>query len=117
MPVAIVLIIGVVIIAIVLIGIIWSFLLLVPFYPFVGIAGFLIWRSRRKEAEIAAEVEREASSPVACCRSCARGQRTVKRREEGLPVSAYYIVVPSSLRTAHWCLPSYPSLKLGTSPG
>jgi uncharacterized iron-regulated membrane protein len=60
MPVAIVLIIGVVIIAIVLIGIIWSFLLLVPFYAFVGLAGFLIWRSRRKEAEIAAEVEREA---------------------------------------------------------
>jgi hypothetical protein len=60
MPISIVLIIGVVVVAIVMIGLIWSFLLLVPFYAFISFAGFLIWRSRRKEAEIAAKVEREA---------------------------------------------------------
>jgi hypothetical protein len=60
MPVAIALIVGVVVLAIVLIGIIWSFLLLLPFYAFVGLAVLLLWRSRQKESAAAAEVAREA---------------------------------------------------------
>jgi uncharacterized iron-regulated membrane protein len=60
-PVAIIIIIvGVVLIAVALIGLIWSVLVIVPFYAFVGGAAFLIWRNRRKQAEIAASVQREA---------------------------------------------------------
>lgn len=59
-PVAIIIIVGIVLIAVALIGLVWSVLVLVPFYTFIGVALFLVWRSRRKQAEIAATVEREA---------------------------------------------------------
>ncbi len=61
MPVAIIIIVGVVLIAVALIGLIWSVLVLVPFYAFVAAAVFLMLRSRRKQAEIAASVQREAA--------------------------------------------------------
>jgi membrane protein implicated in regulation of membrane protease activity len=59
-PVVVIIIVGVVLVAIALIGLVWAVLVLVTFYAFVGIAVFLIWRTRRKQAEIAASVQREA---------------------------------------------------------
>jgi uncharacterized protein (DUF58 family) len=59
MPVAIALIFGVVVLAICLIGILWTLALLLPFYAYIGAAVYLIWRSRRKEAELAKSVERD----------------------------------------------------------
>jgi uncharacterized iron-regulated membrane protein len=59
-PVVIVIIVGIMLIAVALIGLIWSVLLLVPFYAFVGGAVFLVWRGRRQQAEIADAVEHEA---------------------------------------------------------
>ena|ERR1700760_4118987 len=60
MPVALALIVGVAVIAIVLIGVVWSLLMLIPFYALVGVAVLLIWRARRRDAEAAEAVAREA---------------------------------------------------------
>ena len=60
MPVAVALIIGVVVLAISLIGLIRALLLLIPFYAYVGIAVYLLWRFRRKEAERVMAMKREA---------------------------------------------------------
>ena len=47
MPAAIALISGVIIFAIFLIGIVWALFVLVPFYAYVGVSMFLIWRSAK----------------------------------------------------------------------
>jgi uncharacterized protein (DUF58 family) len=60
MPVAIALIIGVAVIAIVLVGVVWAILVLLPFYAILGVAVVLIWRARRRDAEAAESVSREA---------------------------------------------------------
>ena len=57
--VAMVIIFGVVVFAIVLIGLLWAIVLLVPFYAHVGIAVYLIWRSNRRKAELEALVVRD----------------------------------------------------------
>jgi hypothetical protein len=59
MPVAIALIIGVVVLAIFLVGILWALALLIPFYVYIGLALYLVWRGKRKEAELAESVDRE----------------------------------------------------------
>jgi hypothetical protein len=59
MPVAIALIVGVVVIAVFLVGILWALALLIPFYVYVGLAAYLVWRGKQKEIELAASVERE----------------------------------------------------------
>jgi ABC-type transport system involved in cytochrome bd biosynthesis fused ATPase/permease subunit len=59
MPVAIALIFCVVMLAVCLIGIIWALALLLPFYAYIGVAAYLIWRSKQKEAELAESVARE----------------------------------------------------------
>ena len=61
MPVALVLIFGVVVLAVCLIGILWAAVVfLLPFYAFTGALVYLIWRSKHKEAELREFVEREA---------------------------------------------------------
>jgi uncharacterized membrane protein YbaN (DUF454 family) len=92
MPAAIALITGVVVLAFALIGIIWSFLVLMPFYAFVGVAGYLLWRSRRNEAQIAASVAREAETQrqfneqeaLAWHASLSREERNAPEREKAL---------------------------------
>jgi hypothetical protein len=64
MPVAITLNFGVVVLAVCLIGILWTLALLRPFYAYIGAAVYLIWRSRRKEAELAKSVERNTDGRV-----------------------------------------------------
>ena len=59
MPAAIALISGVIIFAIFLIGVVWALFVLVPFYAYVGVSMFLIWRSARRQAEQAAALQRE----------------------------------------------------------
>lgn len=61
MSVVIVLIIAVVILAVWLIGFLWSLMLLMPFYAFIGVAVYFLWRMKRKQTEIAMSVEREAA--------------------------------------------------------
>ena len=60
MPVAVALIIGVVMLAVALVGLVWAAIVLLPFYAYVAIVAYLIWRSNRKHAELSASVEREA---------------------------------------------------------
>ncbi|MBN8991638.1 MAG: hypothetical protein J0H42_25655 [Rhizobiales bacterium] len=60
MPVAIALIIGVVVLAVALVGLVWAVIVLLPFYAYVAIVVYLIWRSNRKHADLAASVKREA---------------------------------------------------------
>src|SRR4051794_10078162 len=57
--VAIVLILGVVVFAIALIGLVWAIVFLLPFYAYVGIAVYLVWRSNRRKAELEASIVRE----------------------------------------------------------
>jgi hypothetical protein len=59
MPVAIALIFGVAVLAVCLIGILWTLALLLPFYAYIGAAVYLIWRGKQKEAELAKSFERE----------------------------------------------------------
>ena len=61
MPVAVamVLILGVVVFAIALIGLVWAIVFLLPFYAYVGIAVYLVWRSNRRKAELEASIVRE----------------------------------------------------------
>jgi hypothetical protein len=59
MPVAIALIVGVVVLAVCLVGILWALALLIPFYIYIGLAVYLVWRGKQKEAELAKSVERE----------------------------------------------------------
>jgi hypothetical protein len=59
-PVAIALIFCVLILAVCLIGILWTLVLLLPFYAYFGMAVYWVWRVKRKEAELAQSVEREA---------------------------------------------------------
>jgi uncharacterized protein (DUF58 family) len=60
MPVAIALILGVVLIAVCLLGFLWTLIFLVPFYAWIAAAAYLMWRSKRAENTLAASVEREA---------------------------------------------------------
>jgi hypothetical protein len=60
MPVAIALIVGVVVLATALIGLVWAMIFLLPFYASVALAFYLVWRSNRKHAQLSASVEREA---------------------------------------------------------
>ena len=60
MPVAIALIVGVVVLATALIGLLWAMIFLLPFYAYVALAWYLVWRSNRKHAQLSASVEREA---------------------------------------------------------
>ena len=92
MPVAIALIIGVVFLAICLVGILWTLVFLIPFYAYVGIAVYLVWRSGRKQADLAASVEREAErqrqfngQEMRAWRASFEGnQRNISRREKAL---------------------------------
>jgi|ERR1700733_10178567 hypothetical protein len=59
MPVAMALIVGVVVLAVFLVGILWALALLIPFYVYIGLAAYLVWRGQKKEAELAESVERE----------------------------------------------------------
>ena len=60
MPVAIALIVGVVVLATALIGLVWAMIFLLPFYAYVALAFYLVWRSNRKHAQLSASVEQEA---------------------------------------------------------
>jgi hypothetical protein len=57
--VAIVIILGVVVFAVALIGLVWAIFVLLPFYAYVGIAVYLVWRSNRRKAELEASIVRE----------------------------------------------------------
>jgi type IV secretory pathway VirB3-like protein len=59
-PLAIALIVGVVVLAAVLLGILWALIFLIPFYVYVGAAVYLVWRARRRESDLQASVRREA---------------------------------------------------------
>jgi hypothetical protein len=59
MPFAIALILGVVVLAIFLVGVLWALALLIPFYVYIGLAAYLVWRGKQKEAELAESVERD----------------------------------------------------------
>jgi hypothetical protein len=48
------------VLAVCLIGIFWAVAFLLPFYAYIGAAVYLIWRSKRKEAELADSVQKEA---------------------------------------------------------
>ena len=60
MPVAIALILGVVLIAVCLIGFLWALIFLVPFYAWIAAAAYLMWRSKRAEDALEASVKQEA---------------------------------------------------------
>jgi hypothetical protein len=60
MQVAIALISGVVVLAVCLIGLLWTLALLLPFYAYVGAAVYLVWRRKHKEAELAEAMKRDA---------------------------------------------------------
>ena len=60
MPVALALIFGVAVLAVLLIGLLWAVALLLSFYAYIGAAFYLIWRSKRKEAALMESMEREA---------------------------------------------------------
>lgn len=49
MPVAIALIFCVVLFAVLLVGIAWALAVLVPFYAYVGLAIYLVWKSSRRQ--------------------------------------------------------------------
>jgi hypothetical protein len=59
MPVALALVFGVAVLAVLLIGILWSLAFLLV-YAYIGAAIYLIWRSKRKEAELVESMVREA---------------------------------------------------------
>ncbi|TFW52289.1 hypothetical protein CT676_42620 [Bradyrhizobium sp. MOS001] len=60
MPLAIALIFCVVLFAVLLVGIAWALAVLVPFYTYVGLAIYLVWRSARRQAGVEAAVARDA---------------------------------------------------------
>ncbi|KJC36696.1 hypothetical protein UB31_35485 [Bradyrhizobium sp. LTSP849] len=60
MPAVIALITGIIIFAVFLVGVVWALFILVPFYAYVGVSVFLIWRSAQKQAELVAAIQREA---------------------------------------------------------
>ncbi len=62
MPVAIALIIGVVVLATALIGLLWAMAVLLPFYAYIAAAAFLVVRSERRHADLSASVEREVAA-------------------------------------------------------
>lgn len=58
--VAIALVLMVVISAVFLVGILWALLVLIPFYAYVGLAVYLVWRGARKQTEVTAAMRRES---------------------------------------------------------
>ena len=60
MPVAIALIILVVVLAVCLIGILWTLIFVIPFYAAVGIVVCVLWRVSRNQRHMATFVQREA---------------------------------------------------------
>jgi hypothetical protein len=92
MPVAIALILGVMVLAVCLIGILWTLALLLPFYVYIGAAVYFIWRSKRKEAQLAESAERDIERQRrfneqemrAWRDSLEKDRRNVSRREKAL---------------------------------
>ena len=89
MPVAIALVVGVVVLAIALIGLVWAMIFLLPFYAYVAAAVYLVWRSNRKHADLAASVAREAErqrlfneQEMRAWRSVEMDSRAASRREK-----------------------------------
>ena len=60
MPLAIALIFCVVLFAVFLVGVAWALAVLVPFYAYVGLAIYLVWKSARRQADVEAAVARDA---------------------------------------------------------
>ncbi len=60
MPIAIALILVGGVLAVLRIGILWAIAFLLPFYAFIAVAAFLVWRGKQGDAEAAASVERDA---------------------------------------------------------
>lgn len=60
MPLAIALIVGVVLLAAVLFGILWALLFLVPYYVYAGAAAYLVWRARRRGSDLQTSVRHQA---------------------------------------------------------
>lgn len=92
MPVAITLLFGVVVLALCLIGVLWTLVFLIPFYAYVGAAVYLVWRSKWNEAALAASVEQEAAKQrqfneqemLAWRTSLETDQRNASKREKAL---------------------------------
>ena len=83
MPVAIALIVGVVVLATALIGLLWAMIFLLPFYAYVALAFYLVWRSNRKHAQLSASVEREPrGSDCSTNKKCALGAALLRRKNE-----------------------------------
>ena len=59
-PLAIALIFCVVLFAVFLVGIAWALAVLVPFYAYVGLAIYLVWKSARRQADVETAVARDA---------------------------------------------------------
>ncbi len=60
MPIATALIFCAIVLALALIGLLWAIALLLPFYAYIAIATYLIWRSQRRNAELRARIQQEA---------------------------------------------------------
>jgi membrane protein implicated in regulation of membrane protease activity len=92
MPVAMALIFGVMVLAIWLIGVLWAIALLILFSAYIGLAVYLVWRSKRKHAELAESLQREAERERqfneqemrAWRDSLERDRRNASRRERAL---------------------------------
>lgn len=60
MPLALAFIFCVVLFAVFLVGIAWALAVLVPFYAYVGLAIYFVWKSARRQADVEAAVVRDA---------------------------------------------------------
>ncbi len=72
MPVALALIVGIVMLAAILLGLLWAVAILLPFYAIVAAALYWIWRSNRKFADLSAS-GRLTGSGISTSKRCARG--------------------------------------------
>lgn len=92
MPVAIALIIGIAVLAVFLIGVLWAIAVLLPFYAYLGLAVYLVWRSNRNRERQAASMAQEAERQRALneqetrawTASLERDQRSASKREKML---------------------------------
>ena len=92
MPIAIGLVVCAALLALALIGMVWAMIVLLPFYGYVAIAAYLMWRSNRRHAELSASLQREANRQRlyneqemrAWRRSIETADRSASRREKAL---------------------------------
>lgn len=75
MPVAIAVIVCIILFAVLLFGVLWALIVLVPIYAVAGLTAHLVLKNARREFDVQAGVQRDAERQRASSLAAARSRR------------------------------------------